>query len=364
MPLPAKKRQRTSSSWVPTAPQARVPSTERAVAGLLRGRSAYLRMLRPQASGVQGTGLFARDVIQQGEFVCDYYGARVPRWARSAADCVYEFELNGSFFLDPYALLTTVSDGDDKCADRFCGTWRVQEDVAGYAVARYINHSCSPNLAAVRIGLRREAGLSEELAGVLRLPLDPITERAEWLSNQAEGLLSASAAGGSSATAAGHSEPELGPSAAAAAAAAAANNLERNTLALAKIEQCLQLQPSRVWAWAQKARALRQIGGAENNLEGSKAIQEGLARAAANPLERCETRYTATQDDADGNSGDDEDNDDTDGDEHYDDDDDDVIVFFASRQITAGEELTFDYARACATTGAWRINRPLVTMHD
>jgi SET domain-containing protein len=106
-------------------------------------------------SGVHGHGLFARDLIPQGERVIEYVGERITkaeavrredrRLARLAAGgdgCVYVFELNQRHDLD----------GDV--------TWNP---------ARRINHSCAPNCEAQRgrgriwIVARRDIAPGEEL---------------------------------------------------------------------------------------------------------------------------------------------------------------------------------------------------------
>jgi hypothetical protein len=145
-----------------------------AAAGLRRGRGDYARTLDAAESAVAGQGLFARVAFARGDFVCDYFGSRLSRRRHQSAgrrspdassgttrstdtpvEPQYTFDLNQYFSINPFGL----PNGDARAPPLSCS-----------AVARFINHSCDPNLAAVRIHLSHDLALGSAAVESLRLP--------------------------------------------------------------------------------------------------------------------------------------------------------------------------------------------------
>jgi hypothetical protein len=161
------------------------PPRARAASGLRRGRSDYHRTLRRGPSLVHEAGLFSAVPLRRGDFVCDYYGVAVPRASNARA---------GGGTPPPTTSTACRSGGDGSCAqedsDRKQCTSDTKIDVIfglndwyqidprceaaatfdSGSLARYINHSCEPNLCAVRLHLRHDLGLADEEVRAMRLP--------------------------------------------------------------------------------------------------------------------------------------------------------------------------------------------------
>lgn len=79
------------------------------------------------ADPIAGSGLFARQGFASGEFIAEYTGARIPTRSADATGSRYLFEVDAEWTIE----------GSDPSN-----------------IARYINHSCSPNAEADCIGGR------------------------------------------------------------------------------------------------------------------------------------------------------------------------------------------------------------------
>ena len=405
-PAPAAaKRQRTAES--PTAV---------AASGLRRGRGDYARTLLAQPSSVEGQGLFARVDFKRGAFVCDYFGRRVARGGSAPGEAEAGthsqqvlFGLNDLYQIDPRGVEDSSGQGALPAeGSQVAALWLGSAVRArSHAVARFINHSCAPNLDAVRLNLRRDLALSGGDIKALRLPGDgggpagdedeeEVEELQLWItaaglpdrrrkpppsvtSLRAEGdtafdagqfslavwrftaALAALDAGRSTWRPAAGGSPWTEGGAARRAARRRASLLSaraeaylswmliddyvrtkplqkgrtdmtaqtrmmvRTLEALKDASACIRADPTFVWGYQQKARALRA------DLRETKETREAQAKAcvaAGLKLARAEAAKAAAAEAAE-----------------------EVVVFFAARDIEAGAELSFDYGRACAAGG-------------
>lgn len=108
-------------------------------ADLLKRRK---RDVQFRKSRIHGMGLFAREAIDEDEFVLEYIGEvirrqvanlREERYTRRGMGDSYFFRLNGDLIID--------------ATHRGC-------------IARFINHSCDPNLVAKKISSRGKSGIA------------------------------------------------------------------------------------------------------------------------------------------------------------------------------------------------------------
>jgi len=105
--------------------------------------------LSATTSNIEGLGVKAPCNIKRGDFVCEYFGTlqvredlhSLPRKRHSK----YRFALNDYLVIEPHQ--------------------------RGKTVAKFLNHSCEPNLVAVRFNLRRNILLSPLECAVVRQPL-------------------------------------------------------------------------------------------------------------------------------------------------------------------------------------------------